>query len=458
MRTHLQKILSRPDILIQMPQIRSNLWDRIPLEPIDILIISDSLLPESLDDQMEAIQSPNESPAVIALAESPDPEAHARLLADGCDAVLFRGLAIERIRDVIETMLEHRRRKSQKLFFASKPLAEPKLADFVSASSSMAEFMKIVPRMVQSDTVVLIEGETGVGKERLACAIHSEGPRCRRPFVALNCGALPEQLLESELFGHVKGAFTGATSARRGWFEIAHHGTLFLDEIGEIPFHLQVKLLRVLQEREVQPIGSEKSFCVDVRIIAGGNRPLEAEVAAGRFRRDLYHRLSVVSITIPPLRERSEDIPALVNRHIQYITKQLGRHVTGIEADAMDALCRYAWPGNIRELNNVIERAILLCDDEEISLSNLPQSFDDAAGSPADSGAEHSLTLPRHWLSKPLSEVRKEFLSGFEKQYISGLLLATEGRIGEAAQRAGIRERSLYDKMKQHGLHKEDFR
>ena len=463
LRKRLQSILARPDILVEIPRTGGHIWQRVVREPSDVLIISQSLLPCPLKHKMDELQRHPDSPAAVALSDSADPKVHAELMAAGCDAVLFAGLAVEQVRDVIETMLEKRRRLTQKRFFAPQPLAEPRLADFVSKSPGMAVFMNMVPRVVQSDTALLIEGETGVGKERLACAIHAEGPRSTARFVALNCGALPEHLLESELFGHVRGAFTGATAARRGWFEIAHHGTLFLDEVGEIPTHLQVKLLRVLQEHEVQPVGSEKTFGVNVRVIAASNRPLEPEVEAGRFRRDLYHRLSVVTVTVPPLRDRGEDIPALVERHIHYIARQLGRRVTGINAQAVKALCRYPWPGNVRELNNVLERAILLCDDTEVALDDLPESIggrvkvsDDAAVQAAETW--NGRDIPREWMERSLHEVRADVLLALERQYLTALLRATGGRIGETARRAGINERSVYEKMKQLGLCKEQFR
>ncbi len=454
--------LARPDIIIETPRARKDLWDRIAREPADVVIISQSLLPNPLHERLDQLQNHPDSPAVVALTDTADPEEHAKLLAAGSDAVLFAGLAVEQVRDVIETMLEKRRRLAQKSFFAPQPLAEPRLADFVSGSASMSVFMNVVPRVVRSDTALLLEGETGVGKERLARAIHAEGLRSKWRFVALNCGALPESLLESELFGHVQGAFTGATAARRGWFEIAHRGTLFLDEVGEIPVHLQVKLLRVLQEHEIQPIGSEKTFGVDVRVIAASNRPLEPEVEAGRFRRDLYHRLSVVTVTVPPLRERAEDIPVLVERQIHYLAQEMGQHVTGISAQAMEALCRYSWPGNVRELNNVLERALLLCDDTQIHPDDLPESIAatvaplPGAVPPPDSA--QGVRLPAQWLAKPLREMREGFLADLEQQYFSGLLRATGGRVGETARRAGIQERSLYEKMKKFGLRKEDFR
>jgi len=461
-RKQLRQVLARPDILVQVPRVRKNMWERIVHDPADALIISRSLLPNPLKEKMDELQDRPDSPAVVVLSDSPCPAIHAQLMAEGVDAVLFEGLAVEQVRDAIEAMLEKRRRLTQKSFFAPQPLAEPRLADFVSKSSSMAVFMNVVPRLVRSDTALLIEGETGVGKERLACAIHAEGPRSKGRFIALNCGALPEHLLESELFGHVQGAFTGATAARRGWFEIAHGGTLFLDEVGEIPVHLQVKLLRVLQEHEIQPIGSEKSFSVDVRVIAASNRPLEDEVEAGRFRRDLYHRLSVVTVTIPPLRRRPEDVPTLVERHIAYLARQMARRVTGIDPQAMQALCRYPWPGNVRELNNVIERAILLCDNTEIALDDLPESIGGTIAASPGAGpapdAAHRLRIPEHWLARPLGEVREKFFSDLERQYLEGLLIATGGRIGETAKRAGLREHSIYEKMKKFGLRKEDYR
>lgn len=462
LRRRLQEVLARPDVLIQLPPVNKNICKRLFLEPPDVLIFSQSLLTGSFKSKLAELQLQSEAPAAVAVSSSVDPAEHANLLADGCDAVLFEGSAIEQVRDVIEAMLEKRRRQSQTGFFSPRPLAEPRLSDFVSESPGMSAFMNLVPRVVGTDCALLIEGETGVGKERLANAIHVEGPRALERFVALNCGALPEHLLESELFGHIRGAFTGATTTRRGWFEVAHRGTLFLDEIGEFPTHLQVKLLRVLQEHEIQPVGGEKTFGVDVRVIAASNRPLAAEVEAGRFRRDLYHRLSVVTVTIPPLRERPEDIPVLVDRHISSIAKTVGRHVEGATAEAMRALRQYAWPGNVRELNNVLERAILLCDDNELGVDDLPAAIAaTVAPTPAESPRAiglNTLQIPEPWLDMPLQEVRTAFLSDLERQYVEGLLYATHGRVGEAAKRAGLHERSFYEKMKQFDLRKECFR
>ena len=323
--------------------------------------------------------------------------------------------------------------------------------------------MRVVSRVVDGEASLLLLGETGVGKERLARAIHAEGPRAQGPFVTVNCGALPEALLESELFGHEEGAFTGATRSRRGMFELAHGGTLFLDEIGEMPYHLQVKLLRAVQEHEIQPVGSEKATTIDVRVMAATNCDLAQDVDAGEFRRDLYYRLSVVSLTVPPLRERRQDIPELVDSYIDYFSTRIGGEVSGIASDALDALGDYAWPGNVRELINVIERAMLLADDDEIALEDLPAAIGHPHGPPAATfhigpDAHTTFTIPEPWLADDLRAVRRRVVHSVERAYLAGLLQATGGRIGDTATRAGIDPRSLYDKMKAHGLRKEDFK
>ena len=327
----------------------------------------------------------------------------------------------------------------------------------------MQSFMAVVHRVVASDATLLILGETGVGKERLARAIHTESRRSSGPFVSVNCGALSETLLESELFGHEEGAFTGASRARRGWFELAHKGTLFLDEIGEMPKHLQVKLLSVLQTREVQRVGAESSVAIDVRVVAATNRDLESDVASGLFRRDLYYRLSVVSLTIPPLRERREDIPALVEGLLHHFRTEIAYRIEGVTPEAMAALCAYDWPGNVRELINVIERATLLTTGNALRPEDLPEGvrgeYTSSSQLPSPAALEEAhLRIPRAWLDLPLRASREALLREFERAYLTALLESTRGRVGETAERAGIQPRSLYAKMKRLGLHKEDYR
>ena len=280
--------------------------------------------------------------------------------------------------------------------------------------------------------------------------------------MAVNCGAFPDSLLESELFGHEKGAFTGASRSRRGWFELAHGGTVFLDEIAEMSTHLQVKLLRFLQEHEIVRVGGEKPIHVDVRVMAATNRDVLEDVETRSFRRDLYYRLSVVSLTIPPLRERQEDITDLVASYVRHFQRRMPSRVETVSAEALAALMGYDWPGNVRELINVVERAMLLCETEQIGLTDLPESVSNIPARIVPSvvrGEEEGADLiPEQWLEKPWAEVRELLVADFEKRYLAAVLQRTGGKVGEAAKRAGMRSRSLYAKMKHHGLRKEDFK
>jgi len=346
---------------------------------------------------------------------------------------------------------------------ADRPEEHYSLNDFVSESPSMQTFLQVARKVVRAETSVLILGETGVGKERLARAIHGEGPRATGPFMAINCGALPESLLESELFGHEEGAFTGATRTRRGYFELAHRGTLLLDEIGEAATHVQVKLLRALDERKIYRVGGEKPIDVDVRVMAATNKNLEVEMKEKRFRPDLFYRLAVVTLTIPPLRERREDIVKLLESYLEHFRAQTGRQITSVSADATSVLTRYDWPGNVRELVNAMERAFLLGMTDELRTEDLPvrivtavKGTDRASFGPTASGPV--TPLPDDLLAKSLSEARKEVVAAFETRYVAALLDATGGRIVDTAARAGVNERSLYELMKRHGLKKETFK
>jgi DNA-binding NtrC family response regulator len=336
------------------------------------------------------------------------------------------------------------------------------LADFISDSPTMQGFVNLARKVVRTDTSVLILGETGVGKERLARAIHAESPRSTGPFVPVLCAALPDGLVESELFGHEAGAFTGASRARKGYFELAHKGTLFLDEVGEIPPHVQVKLLRALEDRRVLRVGGEKPTKVNVRIIAATNRDLEAEVAKNAFRPDLFFRLSVVTLTIPPLRDRREDIEKLALAYLEHFRQQLGRPDIAIEPAALDVFVRYSWPGNVRELINAVEQAVLLCSENRITVEDLPRRIVTAvipdAAAALTAGNEGALRLPDELLDKPLPEARAGIVSAFERTYVVRLLRASRGRLGETAERAGVNQRHLYDLMKRLGLRKEEFK
>ncbi len=253
----------------------------------------------------------------------------------------------------------------------NQPLSRP----LIGEEPALKKVLNLVTKVAVTDSSVLILGESGTGKELIARAVHEKSPRINKPFVPINCGAIPENLLESELFGHVKGAFTGANQNRAGRFELADGGTIFLDEIGEMPMLLQVKLLRVLQERSFEPVGGSRSVSVDVRVVAATNKNLEEEVEAGRFREDLYYRLNVVELTLPALRRRKADIPLLCTYFNDKLENTKGRSVEAISPDAMAKLTAYPWPGNVRELENIVERLSVFCMGETVEVDDLPEKL-----------------------------------------------------------------------------------
>ena len=311
------------------------------------------------------------------------------------------------------------------------------IGDIISKNHRMQQIFEMLPLLSNSVSTVLIEGESGTGKELVARAIHNLGQRKDGPFVALNCGALPENLVESELFGYEKGAFTDAHKDKPGRFAAAEGGTLLLDEVGELPKHVQVKLLRVLQEKEYEPLGSNKSFRADVRIIAATNRELAEEVSKRRFRQDLYYRLNVVQLTLPPLRERKEDIPLLVAHFIKRFNTLQGRRIAGCSERVMCTLMRYPFPGNIRELENAIEHAFVVCIDNTIQMNDLPQHILDQVHE--DQAHEQKVIQP---------------LKIAEEKTIRDLLEQHAYNRTQTAKALGMSRNTLWRKMKRYGITK----
>ena len=355
---------------------------------------------------------------------------------------------VAELRLTVGRALERRRLVAEQK--ASTPPAVPtKIEDFVGKSPLMLDVYKLVARVAPSSATVLVTGESGSGKELVARAIHTHSPRAGEPFVPVNCTALSESLLESELFGHTRGAFTGAVAAKRGLFEMAHEGTLFLDEIGDMGPKMQAQLLRTLQDGEVRPVGGADAIRVDVRLVCATNRDLEAEVKAGKFREDLYFRINVVTIKLPPLRDRPGDIPILVAHFLAKLGRRDGRAPAAMSAEALQVLAGYPWPGNVRELENAIDRAVAVAKDGVILPSDLPPEIGQRRRPGTLAGDTPGLTPP----SKGGSIIDdRPTLGELERRYIDLVLTECGGNKKKAAERLGIDRRTLYRALERAGV------
>ena len=330
----------------------------------------------------------------------------------------------------------------------------------VGRSRGIREVLDVIERVADSPSTVLVTGESGTGKELVAMALHHGSSRRDKPFIRINCAAIPPTLIEAELFGHEKGAFTGAVTSKPGRFELAHEGTLFLDEIGELPVEMQVKLLRALQESTFERVGGIKTLTVDVRLIAATNRNLEQAIADGRFREDLYYRLNVVPIALPPLRDRTEDIPVLVEHFLQKFNKRLSRRVERLTEAALDVLRAYPWPGNIRELENIIERTLLFTDGSVIDVGDLPPDLvARVKRTPARPfGVTFSHEAPPEMGDASMKDIVRQATAELERDLIVRALDETQGNVTHAARRLKISRKSLQIKMKELGLRDEGSR
>ena len=457
------RLLELDSIVVHPLAEGDSFWESLSLEAIDLVLASPKRMPKPESETISSIRALPDAPEIVLLTEKDEPEERAMFLASGALAVINTSVAPVMIEQELASLIERVRESSMIRFRADQPPDKNRLSDFITLSPAMQKLMTIARQVVTVDSSVLISGETGVGKEWLARAIHKEGPRSSGPFVPVNCGAIPESLLESELFGHEEGAFTGARKSHRGYFETAHSGTIFLDEVAELLPSLQVRLLRVLQDRKIRRLGAEREMEIDARILAATNRDLDREIREKRFRADLYYRLGVVTLEVPPLRERSEDVPDLVMNYLGVFRNRLSRDITRIRSDALRVLVKYDWPGNVRELINVMERAVLLSTGKEITLEDLPAPITGGveyylAPSFSKESEHGEIVLDSRWLQKPLRDAKREQIDIFEREYLVGLLTETRGHIGETARRAGISTRSVFEKMRRHGLRKEDYK
>jgi len=406
--------------------------DKLRGRRFDLIILDIALPGRSGLDWLKSLKGEDGCTAdVILITAFADMETAIDALRAGAADFVLKPFRVDQILNSINRCFE-RSRLSRENFVLRRQLAERTTdrSDIVGLSPAIARLRALVQRVAPTPSTVLIQGESGVGKELVARALHQLSPRAERPFVAVNCAAISADLIESELFGHVKGAFTGAKEARNGLFYYAHGGTLFLDEIGEFPLALQSKLLRVLEERKIRPLGTEHEVPVDVRLVAATNRDLKAEVAACRFRQDLYYRLEVMTLTVPPLRQRTEDVPALAALFMDNLSVQLGVPPLLITPEVAGALQAHPWPGNVRELRNFVERSLLF---GEFPLDTL-------------SGPAHGAAAPAS--AGPASLL----LADVEKQHILAVLAQCAGNKTRAADLLGVSRKTLDRKCAEWGV------
>jgi two-component system NtrC family response regulator len=408
--------------------------ERFRQEPID-LVLTDQKMPDmSGVELLKAIRAINPEAAIVVITAYGTVETAVAAVKAGAADYLSKPLNLDELLYRIEQVRERHRLLSENRDLREALERHHRIEGIIGESGQMLEVLSLVRRVAPSEATVLIRGESGTGKELIAKAIHYASPRASAPLVRVNCAALPETLLESELFGHEKGAFTGALTTRQGRFELADGGTLFLDEIGDLPLHLQAKLLRVLQEREYERVGSSHPVHVNVRILAATHRPLEALVKAEQLREDLYYRLNVVTIFIPPLRERRPDLSLLIDHFLRLFAEKNGKTIRGLTQEAREALLRYDYPGNVRELENIVERAVVLTRDDVIGRADLPLSIQEPAGEDSDQAS-----LPAA-------------VEGVERRMIREALARSAGVQTRAAELLGISERALRYKLNKYGL------
>src|SRR5213083_573982 len=400
-------------------------------------VITDIRMPDMNGlELLKEIKRHDESVEVVVMTGYPTIASAVEALKEGAFDYLSKPLLLDELRHLMARMTVRRFLRGEVHSLRARLGEELTVNELVGNSAPMQRVKEILAKVAPTDSPVLIEGESGTGKELVAAAIHRLSPRAKGPFIPVNCSAIPEDLLESEFFGHVRGAFSGAVSDTLGLFRGANEGTIFLDEIAELSPGLQVKLLRVLQEMQVRPVGSTKAHPVDVRVIAATNRDLDRSIADGRFRQDLYYRLNVARVSLPPLRSRREDVPALVNHFLRRYNRRFRRDVKGITPDALAALAAYEFPGNVRELENVIERAFAMGAREQITFADLP-TLGNAIAIPATS-ATATGTVPR--------------LADVEKDLILRALAFYKDDKEAAASALGISRRTIYRRLKEYGM------
>ena len=417
--------------------------------PVD-LVLTDLALgdgPSGMDVLRASKEIRPEAPVIMITAHGSEQIA-VDAMKGGAEDYVPKPFNNDEIRVVVARGLERTRLAREHSLLLERVQRDSGYANLIGSGALMRRVFETIQKVAETDLSVLIRGESGTGKEGVAQALHQRSSRRTRPFVAVNCAAISPQLVESELFGHEKGAFTGADARRVGKFEAADGGTIFLDEIGDMAPETQAKVLRVLEEKKLERVGGDSPVEVDVRVVAATHRDLEAEVKDGRFREDLYYRLKVVEIVIPPLRERREDLPALVERFLTQVAERLGREKKRISEAALARVARAPWPGNVRELKNVIEQAAVLASGPEIDVDDLRLEETTELGS--------GESFPRNDL--PFRDVKRETVERFERRYLTRALREHGGNVSRTAEAIGMVRQSLQQKIRELGLRSEDWK
>ncbi len=444
LRTALFRILDRKGLSV----ITANKIDEAKLlcqgdQALDLALVDLNLPDGDGIDLMTHLKSVHPDCQVIILTGHGTIESAIRATQKGAFHFITKPFNMEELTSLVDKALTHKKLQQENHQLRTELHKKYQFEQIIGKSVEIQNVLSMVERVADSDSTVLVTGESGTGKELIARAVHYNSPRADQAFVAINCGAIPSELLESELFGHVKGAFTGAIANRIGRFEMADGGTIFLDEIGDLEPALQVKLLRVLQQKSFEPVGGAKSIQVNVRVIAATNKNLEDLVSAGRFREDLFYRLNVIPIVIPALRERKTDIPLLFAHFMEHFNRNKGRRLTGVSPDTMECLINYPWPGNIRELENLVERLAILKGQGQIEISDLPVKYRSVASASVDPA---KFDLPDEGLDFNTA------VDQFENNLILRALEKTSWNRNQAALLLRLNRTTLVEKIKKKGL------
>ncbi len=438
-RTMLRTLLSRWGYKIVEADDGQVAIEKVHEQAFDMILMDIRMLKVSGLEALDGIKTYNPAIPVIIMTAYSSVETAVEALKKGAYDYLTKPLDFDELRLAMERAMDHSQLKEENRLLRETLGSHFDIQNIIGRSTAMVKLLETVAQVAPSEATVLITGDSGTGKELIAGAIHFNSPRKDGPFVKVNCAAITETLLESELFGHEKGAFTGAHRLKEGRFRQADGGSLFLDEVSEMSLGMQVKLLRALQEREITRVGGEEVIKVDVRVIAAANKDLIQEIESGRFREDLYYRLNVITLNVPLLRERKEDIPLLAQHFLSTFAEKNRKQIKGFTPQAMDQLLKYDWPGNVRELMNAVERAVVLSRSEYLDEQDLPLVIEDALSDEEKSPSRDAVPA-----DLPLEDV--------EKTTILKTLESTDGNKSEAARRLGITRKTLHKKLKKYGM------